>query len=462
LKANGFNAIRTSHNPPSKAFLDACDRLGMFVIDEAFDMWERPKNPQDYSRFFRDWWRRDLEAMVLRDRNHPSVILWSIGNEINERADSSGVAVAGRLAETVHRLDSTRPVTAAICGFWDHPGRSWQDSEPAFASLDVAGYNYQWREYVPDHERFPRRIMAGTESIPMEAFDNWRQVETQSWVIGDFVWTGMDYLGEAGIGNVQAVPDSVNPAFGMPWPWFNAFCGDIDLCGFKKPQSFYRDVVWNRSDLEMAVHAPIPEGLTEKSSYWGWPDERQSWTWPGLEGKLLKVSVYSRCPLVRLELNGKRIDEKPVSLDSKWTAVFNIPYAPGTLKVSGYVDGKETASRSLRTAGSGRRIRLVPDRRLIRRDRNDLSYVAVEILDESGTLVPNADVPVRFSVKGKGELAAVGNANPSEMRSFRKPECSTFQGRCIAILRPTGVAGAVTLKAEAEGLVPASATIQIR
>jgi len=461
LKTNGFNAIRTSHNPPSKAFLDACDRLGMLVIDEAFDMWEKPKNPQDYSRFFRDWWKRDLEAMVLRDRNHPCVILWSIGNEINERADSSGVAVAGRLAETVRRLDSTRPVTAAICGFWDHPGRLWRDSESAFASLDLAGYNYQWREYGPDHERFPLRVMAGTESIPMEAFDNWRQVETQPWVIGDFVWTAMDYLGEAGIGNVQAVPDSVNPAFGMPWPWFNAYCGDIDLCGFKKPQSFYRDVVWNRSDLEMAVHAPIPEGLTEKSSYWGWPDERQSWTWPGQEGKLLKVSVYSRCALVRLELNGNRIGEKPVSADSKWTAVFDVPYAPGILRASGHIDEKESVVRSFRTSGSGRRIRLTADRNLIRCDRNDLSYVTVEILDDSGTLVPNADIPVRFSIQGKGELAAVGNANPSEMRSFRKPECATFQGRCLAILRPTGDAGEATLKAEAEGLLPASVTIQI-
>jgi beta-galactosidase len=462
LKANGFNAVRTSHNPPSKPFLDACDRLGMLVIDEAFDMWERPKNPRDYSRFFRSWWRRDLEAMVLRDRNHPSVILWSIGNEINERADTSGAAIAGRLAEAVHRLDSTRPVTAAICGFWDHPGMSWRDSEPAFASLDVAGYNYQWREYLPDHERFPNRIMAGTESVPMEAFENWRQAETQPWVIGDFVWTAMDYLGEAGIGNAQAVPDSINPAFGMPWPWFNAFCGDIDLCGFKKPQSYYRDVVWNRSNLEMAVHSPVPEGLTEKPSYWGWPDERQSWTWPGQEGKNLKVSVYSRGALVRLALNGNRIGEKPVSADTKWTAVFDVPFAPGTLTASAYDDGKEIASRSFNTAGSGYRVRLAPDRSLLRRNRNDLSYVSVEVLDESGVLVPDADVPIRFSIRGNGELAATGNANPSEMRSFRKPGCTTFQGRCLAILRPTGDAGTVTLKAEAEGLLPASVTVQIR
>lgn len=462
MKAAGFNAIRTSHNPPSSPFLNACDRLGMLVIDEAFDMWERPKNTQDYSRFFGDWWQRDLEAMVLRDRNHPSVILWSIGNEINERADSSGIAIGRRLAGEVRRLDPTRAVTAAICGFWDHPGMQWSDTEPAFSILDVGGYNYQWREYVPDHERFPGRVMAGTESFPMEAFDSWNQVEAHPWVIGDFVWTGMDYLGEAGIGNVQAVPDSVNPSFGMPWPWFNAYCGDIDLCGFKKPQSYYRDVLWDQSQLEMAVHAPVPAGLAEKPSLWGWPDERQSWTWPGEEGKALRVSVYSRCPSVSLELNGERIGEKPSSADSKWTAVFDVPYAPGILRASGCVDGTETVSRSLRTAGPGRRIRLTPDRNIIRAERNDLSYVKVEIVDESGTLDPRADIAVRFSVLGNGELAAVGNANPKEMRSFRKPECAAFHGRCLAILRPKGAAGTITLSAEAQGLDPASVLIQTR
>ena len=200
LKANGFNAIRTSHNPPSKQFLDACDRLGMMVIDEAFDMWEHPKNPQDYSNYFRRNWKSDLQSMILRDRNHPSVIIWSIGNEIYERADTSGQRIAHQLVEVVKELDNTRPITAAVCLFWEHPEMDWSASEAAFASLDVAGYNYQWREYINDHKKFPERIMAGTESFPMEAFENWQQVEKDPWVIGDFVWTGMDYLGESGIG----------------------------------------------------------------------------------------------------------------------------------------------------------------------------------------------------------------------------------------------------------------------
>jgi beta-galactosidase len=200
MKANGFNAIRTSHNPPSPAFLEACDRLGVLVIDEAFDCWhEGNKNPDDYHKYFDDWWQRDLDAMILRDRNHPSVIFWSIGNEIHERAEPAGVALAERLVAEIKRLDRSRPVTMAVCEFWDYPNRTWVQTDPAFLHLDVGGYNYQWKQYAPDHERFSQRVMMGTESYPLEAYDNWEAVETHSWVLGDFVWTGMDYLGETGI-----------------------------------------------------------------------------------------------------------------------------------------------------------------------------------------------------------------------------------------------------------------------
>lgn len=201
MKEAGFNAIRTAHNPPSQHFLDACDELGMLVMDESFDQWQKPKNPQDYHRFFDEWWEKDIEAMVLRDRNHPSIIIWSVGNEIQERADSSGQALYRMLSEKVKSLDPTRPVTQAVCGFWDNPGKIWDDTAPAFAQLDVHGYNYQWQQYEPDHLKFPERIILGTESVPKEAFENWQMVEKQPYVIGDFVWTGMDYLGESGIGH---------------------------------------------------------------------------------------------------------------------------------------------------------------------------------------------------------------------------------------------------------------------
>jgi beta-galactosidase len=460
MKTNGYNAIRTSHNPPSRQFLDACDRLGMLVIDEAFDMWEHPKNPQDYSNYFKANWKSDIQSMIMRDRNHPCVIAWSIGNEVYERADTSGQRIAKQLVKAVKELDNTRPITAAICMFWDHPGMDWSDSEPAFTNLDLCGYNYQWREYENDHEKFPDRIMAGTESFPIEAFENWQQVEKDSWVIGDFVWTGMDYLGESGIGHVYY--DKKDAAFSMPWPWYNSWCGDIDITGQKKAQSYFRDVVWKRSKLEMAVHAPFPRGKKEYISYWGWPDEYQSWTWPGEEGKTLQVSVYSRCQEIRLELNGKVISQKPVSDESQLTAKFDVPYTPGELKAVGLTDGKEVATRIFKTSGEPASLALIPDRNQINADRNDLSYVSVEVRDKEGNLVTNSAIKIKLTVTGDGELLASGNAAPDDMKSFRKPLCRTFNGKCLAIIRPFTNAGSIKVKAEAKGLSPVSVEITTR
>lgn len=452
MKKFGFNAIRTSHNPPSSQFLDACDRLGILVIDEAFDHWLQPKNPQDYSNYFYNDHQKDLESMVLRDRNHPSVILWSIGNEIPERGDSIGYEITRELVGIIKNLDTTRPVTEAICEFWDHKGKPWEDTAPSFALLDVGGYNYQWRRYETDHEKYPQRMMIGTESVPKEAFENWQMVEKYPFVLGDFVWTSMDYLGEAGIGRSEILDQKAKDLSAPDWPWYNGFCGDIDICGFKKPQSYFRDVVWKISNLEMAVHAPIPAGMKEIVSYWGWPDEQQSWNWEGNEARKLEVNVYSNFPEVRLELNGKVVGTKPVSAETKLTATFEVPYEPGELKAIGLKDGKEMETKALKTTGKPARIRLTADRSELKASRNDLSYVTVEVLDENGLIVPNANVAIRFGISGEGELAAVENGNPTDMKSFRTPKVNSFRGRCLAILRPNGKPGNIKLTAESAGL----------
>jgi beta-galactosidase len=448
LKSFGFNTVRTSHNPPSQSFLDACDREGLLVLDEFTDIWEVGNNPDDYHRWFHDWWQQDLDAMLLRDRNHPSVIFWSIGNEIKERGDSLGLVIGKKLADEVHRLDATRPVTEAICEFWDHPGRPWDSTAPAFALLDVGGYNYQYRRYESDHEKYPQRIMMGTESVALEAFGNWQQVEKHSWVIGDFVWTAMDYLGETGIGHTAL--DS-NKTFAMEFPWFNSWCGDIDLTGGKKPQSYYRDIVWKRSKMNMLVHEPVPAGHKEAVSYWGWPDEVPYYTFPGEEGRPLQVHVYTHYPLVRLQLNGKTVAERNVTA-ADLTATFEINYQPGELKAIAIENGKPVDSVRLHTADRPAKIRLVADRKYIRASRNDLAYVTAEIIDEKGQLVPNASLPLHFSITGNGEIAATGNANPADMQSFQKPERKTFRGKCLIIVRPNGSAGRITLKAEGKGL----------
>jgi beta-galactosidase len=459
LKKFGYNAVRTSHNPPSQQFLDACDRLGIIVIDEAFDMWERGKNPQDYHLYFDTSWKKDIDAMVLRDRNHPSVVFWSIGNEINERVDSSGLIIAKRLRDEVKNLDSTRPVTEAICSFWDHPGYKWDTTAAAFALLDVGGYNYQWKEYEKDHAKYPERIMMGTESTPGEAFENWHQVEQHPYVIGDFVWTAMDYLGETGIGH--ATIDG-KTSFAMTFPWFNSWCGDIDLIGGKKPQSYYRDVVWNLSQLEMLVHAPMPEGAKETVSYWGWPDELASYTFPGAEGKTLQVHIYTRYDTVRLIQNGKTIGEQSASAKTNLTATFNIKYEPGELKAVAIKNGTSVDSVILKTTGKPAGIRLVADRNNIHADANDLAYVTAEVVDADGNVVPYAELPLNFNIEGNGKIIATGNANPSDMESMQHPQHKTFRGKCLVIIRPDGKSGNVTLKAVGNGLTPGQVVINAR
>ncbi len=456
LKAAGFNAIRTSHNPPSQGFLDACDRAGMLVLDEAFDMWQNPKRPDDYHLFFREWHDMDLRSMILRDRNHPSIIMWSIGNEISERADSSGLRIAKELKGTIKELDSTRPVTEAICEFWETKGRPWDDSAPAFANLDVCGYNYVYGEYGKDHARFPERVIAGTESFALDIYGNWKMATENPYVIGDFVWTGMDYLGEAGIG--QAMTDSTT----MCWPWIISNCGDLDITGFKKPQAFYRDVVWDRSKLEIAVEEIPPAGKKWLIRAWGWPRELQSWTWPGNDGKNMTVRVYTKCDEVRLELNGKAIATQKTEPGSKFTCTFNVPYEPGVLKAIALSDGKVMAEKSLVTSGPPVGIRITADRQSVTTNRNDLAYLTVELTDAEGRIAGDASRVVRFHVDGEAGLMAVDNGNPMEPKSFRCDSCITYHGRCLAILRPAGTSGKVLLTATCGELRPGKCTVELK
>jgi beta-galactosidase len=479
MKANGFNAIRCAHNPPSEAFLDACDRLGMLVIDEFTDMWESAKTPQDYSQFFKQWWKKDLANTVMRDRNHPSIIMWSIGNEVPERMDAGGVQIAKQLIATLKELDSTRPVTEAICV--DFKGKSWDDSAPMFALLDISGYNYEWKQVESDHQKYPDRIIFLTESQPREAFESWKLVEKDSYFIGDFVWTAFDYLGEAGIGKSQYVskdtpmespfkiPEGAAPfpieamiSFNSSWPWFGANCGDIDVTGEKKPQKAYRDVLWDISRLEMNVHTPVPEGQTEIVAAWGWPDERPSWNWKGNEGKPLQVRVFTKGDRVKLELNGEAVGEKDLKIDDRYIAVFNVPYQPGDLRATAFENGKEITVKTLKTTGKPAGIKLVADRSTIKADRNDLSFVSIEAIDEYGMVVPDAAIKVKIILTGNGEIAAAGNASPIDMESVNKPVIKTFHGKAQAVIRPFASAGTITLKAESEGLKEGVLEIEVK
>lgn len=456
MKAYGYNAIRTAHNPVSRQFLDACDRIGILVVDEIFDMWQRDKNPQDYHLYFDEWWQYDLASTVLRDRNHPSVIIWSIGNEIKERIDPSGHEIRKNLVAAVKELDSTRPVTEGICTFWDLPGTDWSTTEPVFAALDIASYNYNWKQYDPDHAAHPNRVMMSTETYPNEVFENWMQVSKNPWVIGDFVWTGMDHIGESGVGNSFWSDGSRRYAGGLQrWPWFVNYSGDIDICGNKKPQLILKDVVWGNSNLEIAVHTPAPEeGLVELVTGWGWPQEIQSWSWAGHEGKLMDVRVFSRYPRIRLELNGRVIDEQVCGEAVKDVAAFKVPYEPGVLRAIAVVNGVDVASEELVTVGKPAKVKLTADRKNIKASINDLSYVKVEIVDANGNLIPDAIIPVDLKVSGQGYLAGSGNACPTDQESFNSNIVKTYYGKALAILRPNanGEEGSIVLEASASGL----------
>ena len=394
LKNNGFNAIRTVHNPPSSALLDACDRLGMLVINEIFDTWETAKRNQDYHLWFRDWWQRDVESWVRRDRNHPSVIIWSIGNEIREAFDTSGLRIARNLAGEIRRHDQTRWVTECFNDFaWMRGQKSkWDEIPEHMALFDLIGYNYAYKRYEEDHIKYPDRVMIGTETNPPLALENYEQVKKHPYVIGYFVWTATDNLGEAGRGMPQLrdiVPDTSSPSTGGgfsrdSWPVFTNYQGDIDLIGNRKVPSYYHFVVWGKSKVEMFVHRPVPKGKREVTSSWGFPDELKSWNWSGHEGEKMQVHVYTRSHQVRLELNGKIVGEQNLDPGKSITATFEVPYEPGTLIARCYDSGRETASQTLKTTGKPKAVRLIADRTRIRADRNDLAYVRAEIIDSEG------------------------------------------------------------------------------
>ena len=450
LKASGYNALRLAHNPPSPAFLEACDRLGMLVIDEAFDMWREGKNPHDYHLFFDEWWQRDVESMVLRDRNHPSIIMWSIGNEIPNRTRPEVVKLAQELGDYIRRLEPTRPITSAVNDLRE-------DKDPYFATLDVAGYNYaaggdhqKQSLYEFDHNRLSKRIMYGSESYPLEAFDSWMNVLDHPYVVGDFVWTAFDYIGEASIGWRGYWQEQ---SF---YPWTLAYCGDIDVCGWKRPQSYYRDALWKENQVSIFVKPPTPSFPTNPNrqswSKWHWHDVVANWNWHGHEKESLEVSVYSSCEEVELMLNGRSLGRKPTNRSTAYTATWSVPYQAGVLQAVGISGGRSTSFADLKSAGQPSAIKLTADRVRIVADNQDLSYVTIELVDAKGVRNPTAENLIRFNIEGPGKIVAVANANPISTESYQRTQRKAWQGRSLVIVKSTQQAGPITITALSSGL----------
>jgi beta-galactosidase len=493
LKAAGFNAIRTAHNPGSPALLDACDRLGMLVMDEAFDMWTRFKTPYDYAADFPQWWAADLEAMVAKDRNHPSVIFYSLGNEIAEVGTPHGARWARRMAEHVRALDPTRLVTNGINPFlavlddlpavaetlgglneamstMDGSFRAVGASEAvsvrtaeSSAALDVLGLNYAESRYPLDRALFPNRVIVGSETFPTRIGLLWPMVQEHPNVIGDFTWTGWDYLGEVGIGATAYGddPDAV-AALEREFPYLTAWCGDIDITGWRRPVSYYREIVFGlRSEPYIAVLRPEHHGSpVTMQSPWAWSDSVSSWTWPGAEGAPVTVEVYADADEVALLLDGAEIARAAVGERLPMLATVETAYRAGRLEAVAYRGGAEAGRTALATASGPVRLTAAADRDRLRNDDADLSYVAIELRDQAGRLVCSDDRPVSVQVTGAGTLAGMCSANPKTEERFDSATWRTFDGRALAVVRPSGP-GEVHVTVTSDGLEPVRLTLSV-
>ncbi len=502
LRELGFNAIRTTHNPPSAALIETCDRLGMYVFDEAFDAWGMGKQPGDYSQYYETDWEKDLTAFVKRDRCHPCVILWSTGNEITERAGlGSGYVWADRLAEVIRRLDPSRPVSNAICSFWngldDHlqqeqlrksregaaggqqnadiSGKKdllWEQYTEAFANgLDIVGYNYLEGKYGKDHEMFPERVMLGSENYPKEIGIHWPVIESTPWLIGDFTWTAWDYIGEAGIGKAMFYEPG-DPLIGNPWgagspfPWRTANDADFDITGHLRPQGVYRRIVWGSRETGLFSYDPAVTGKAETLSNWGFPGVWPRWSWRGQEGKPVDIAVFSSAEEVELLVNGVSLGRKKAGEalihDMPMTFLFRGMYQAGTVEAVSYTGGAEVSRATLKTTGQPTSVRLTAETAAMKADGESLCYVNAELIDENGDVVPDAEVRMKAEATGTAELLGFGSANPITDENYSKGEFTSYLGRALAVLRAGCVAGETRLTVSAGGIGQAEIILPVR
>ena len=447
LKAAGFNAVRCSHNPASESFLDACDAEGLWVVQELCDGWFRHKTAHDYGEVFERDWEKDLRWMVERDKHHPSIIAWSIGNEILERRSKAAVEQAAKMVAVCKEIDPSRPVLEALCSW----GKGeWLAQDDMAAKLDIVGYNYMEGETERDHERCPKRVIVYTETYPADAVNTWRRITRHPYVIGEFVWTGIDYLGEASIGRTYyegKEPDGEHyQVNNRAFPWHGAYCGDIDLTGWRKPISHLRETLWNE-DAPTYVCCREPDGWRGKirTTRWSvWP-QHEHWNFGGWEGNPVAVEVYTRKPHVELWLNGRKIGEADVSAATAWTAKFEVPYEPGELKALGCDSRRDAEAQSgsthlsgsappreikcdtvlLRTAGEPREVRWSSER------FGDLEYLTAEVVDANGVVCPYADWEIEFP----SDVIATCSADLRDTTAATSRKRKAFQGRALGIRR---------------------------
>lgn len=513
LKAAGFNCIRSSHHPVSRAMLDACDREGMLVLDEVSDIWTRSKNHNDDAETFPYFWKSDVEAMTAKDQNHPCVIMYITGNEIQEAGTEKGAQMNREIANYIRSLDPTRYTCSAINGllaimdrleevYESVTGKNREELEKELEAAgsssvgsdalnsmmstlngelsdqmacsqilteileeftdaaDVAGYNYLTARHAKEKEINPNRVVLGTETLPSEIAKLWRIVEENSHVIGDMTWTGYDYLGEAGIGNFYY---DGRMAFMPNWPSSVAAVGDIDLIGRRKPVSFYREIVYGlRKEPYIAVERLNHYGEVPNKTGWMWTDSISSWTWNGFEGKPAVVEVYSASEEVELFLNGESLGRKNTGKEDKdrYIARYELAYAPGKLEAVGYDAGEMTGRYVLESANAQAGLCAECDRKELLADGADLAYITVGWKDASGRQNLQKCQEVTVTVEGAGTLQGFGNADPESERQFQDICWETYDGYAMAVIRAGHEPGEIRVTFETEGSPVQTVTIQ--
>lgn len=490
LKEAGFNAIRMSHHPMAPAMLRACDALGMYVMDETFDMWNRCKSNYDYGLYFQEWWEKDVTAMVRKDYNHPSVVLYSVGNEIPEIGTDHGARTCYDLCAKIKALDDTRFTLASINGVFaagDAVGQIIADVvsdlsskgeidgnvndfmtlmdghldeivthraigerlEKACAATDIAGYNYMTARYEIDGQTYPNRVIVGSETYPPEIARNWGIVKRCPHVIGDFTWTGWDYIGEAGVG-IPAYQWGEG-GFGAGFPAQLAYSGDLDITGFRRPASYFREVVFGlRREPYIAVQDPNRYGQTLIKTPWVISDAISSWTWSGCEGKPVIVEVYAPGAEAELLCNGRSVGRKTAGEAAGFRTLFETVYEPGTLTAVVYENGEEISRTELRTAGAERVLHVNAEKDYTSAEEGELLYFQVEITDEKGVIVTGEDVVLHLNICEGAEPLGFGSGDPKPLYNFNEGVTKTFNGRAQIILKKTRGAEPVKVQIESE------------
>lgn len=490
LKEAGFNCIRSAHHPISKAMLDACDRYGMLVMEEFADMWTWPKNMNDYSLHFCEDWEKDVQLMVEKDYNHPSVIMYSTGNEIQEVGMSKGVQINREIAQKIRSLDNSRYVTNAfnallasldyeqeICreirekaaedkkglndimgdarditsewmikGLEVHPLMT-EKIDAFVGSLDIAGYNYLTIRHEMDHIRKPNRVVLGTETFPSEIAKLWDIVERNDYVIGDMTWTGYDYLGEVELGVIRFPGiKTEEKKYGR-----TAWSGDLDITGKRRPVSYFREIVYGlRKEPYVSVEDPAHYGMKVEKSSWAFEDSLPSWTWRGFEGKPVIVDVYSPSDEVELFLNGKSLGKRPAGKQNGFTAKYELAYEPGTLTAVA-CEGEKQWRMELQTAQEELMLHVDVDRDEINANGADLAYLTVELRDRNGIVDMQARKDIAIEMRGVGILQGYGNADPYFQGDYHQDTVQSFEGRAQAVIRAGFDAGEIRVKFRAEG-----------